>query len=147
MTMRKRVMTMLLTGILAFALSIPSMAMRIDPFPNNNNVSALAVSASVSPRSFYKQVTVSLSASYKRIFQDDNWWGDRIFSVKMVNTNGPESVSVYVLDKNGNNVGTKTIWQSNTAVFTLPEGGGSFSVYARRASGSDGEVSFTVNLT
>lgn len=145
--MRKRVMTMLLTGILAFALSIPATAMEIGSFPNNNNVSTRDTSVPVSPRSFYKQVTVSLSSSYKRIIQDDNWWGERTFSVKMGNTNGPESVSVYVLDKSGNNVGTKTIRQSNTAVFTFPEAGGSFSLYARRASGSDGEVIFTLNLT
>lgn len=145
--MRKRVMTMLLTGILAVAFSTPSTAMEIGSFPNNNNVSTRDTSVSVSPQSFYKQVTVSLSSSYKRIIQDDNWWGERTFSVKMGNTNGPKSVSVYVLDKNGNNVGTKTIRLSETAIFTLPEGGGSFTLYARRASGSDGEVTFTLNLT
>ena len=144
--MRKRVMAMLLTGIIAVAVSMPSTAMEIGTFPNNN-VSTQAMSSSVSPRSFNKHVTVNLSSSYKRIFQDDNWWGERTFSVKMGNTNGPKSVSVYVLDKNGNNVGTKTIRMSETAIFTLPEGGGSFTLYARRASGSDGEVTFTLNLT
>lgn len=145
--MRKRVMTMLLTGILAVALSMPSTAMEIGTFPDNNNASTQDSFASVSPRTFFKEVRVNLSSSYKRIFQDANWWGDRIFTVTFSSSNGPEAVSVYVLDKDGNNVGTKTIPLSGAAVFTLPEGGGSFSMYARRASGSDGQVGFRLNLT
>lgn len=101
---------------------------------------------SVQPREIDQTKTMRLTSSYQYVLGDDNWWGDRTVRVYFEKSEGPTQISVYVLDKNGNRVGTKLISLGSNASFRLPEDGGSFSVYASKSDGKDGNATIRVTL-
>lgn len=141
----KKVMALLLAMIMVFAVPLSASAAEVQNAADNPSTSLSA--PAIEPRGINTTVTKNLTTSYQLILQDSNWWGDRTVEVNFTSSKGPQSVSVYVLDSNGNSLGTRTLQLAGSTTFRLPSGGGSFSVYAKRVSGVNGSASIQVILS
>ena len=138
----KKALGLLLALVMAFAVPFSASAAEVE-FSDDNGF----VSQAIEPRTIDVHPTKSLTSSYQLIRKDDNWWGDRTVYVKMEASEGPTSVSVYVLDKEGKSLGVRTLQLSQSTTYTLPVGGGAFGVYAKRVGGYNGNVTFHIKLT
>ena len=141
----KKAMALLLAMIMVFAVPLSASAAEVQDAADSlsTNLSAPVIE----PRIIDVHPTKSLTSSYQLVRKDDNWWGDRTVYIKMESSKGPTSVSVYVLDKNGYSLGTRTLQLGQSTTYTLPVGGGAFGVYAKRAGGYNGDVTFHIKLT
>lgn len=141
----KKAMALLLAMMMVFAVPLSASAAEVQDVADNPSTSLSA--PDIEPRGFDAHPTVSLTTSYQLVRQDDNWWGERTVYIKMEESRAPTSVSVYVLDKDGNSLGTRTLYLSQSTTYTLPVGGGAFGVYAKRVGGYNGDVTFHIKLS
>lgn len=111
---------------------------------DNNSISVNSLV--VQPRSFQKTISINLSTSgFTHVLSDSNWWSERYVTISFNSSSGAQGVQVYVKDKNGTSLGTRTLSIGDATVYTLPVGGGAFSVYAKSV-GSNSHVNLGVGL-
>lgn len=146
-----RIFSIFLVALFIVAMPLAVSAQEVDVseemiFPVAESMMGLE-DPSIQPRSFTKTYTKYLTSSSVLIMSDGNWFGEDTVLVQFTSSDGPTQISVYVVDGKGNTIGPKTISLSRSAGFLLKSVSGSFEVYARKASGYDGNVTMTVQLT
>lgn len=132
---------------LVFLVVLCILAVQVSTNAEEISLQSSGITTADTSKSFSKEYQISLNTNkYSLVMQDSNWWGERNVTVSFRKTFGPSSVSVYIIDNSGNNLGYKTVLPGYSVLYTLPQDGGKFSLYAK-ANGSNGFVTLTVDLT